>query len=72
MVTWHKVVAHGERALNHLVIPCDRFNELPKGSDRHEQFAFWTDHTKTEDKNDKHVAFMTDSKASAFLVQKPL
>ncbi len=55
----------------HLVIPCDRFKELPKGSAGSEQFAFWTDHMKTEDKDDKHVTFMTDSKAAAILVQQP-
>ena len=46
----------------HLVIPCDRFRELPKGNNRQEQFTFWTDHMKPEDKVDKRVTFMTDSK----------
>ena len=48
----------------HLVIPCDRFKELPSGSASTEQFAFWTDH-KT-DNGGKHVTFMTDS-----VVQQP-
>jgi len=43
----------------HLVIPCDRFKELPSGSASAEQFAFWTDHRT--DKGGKHVTFMTDS-----------
>ena len=32
----------------HLVIPCDRCKELPKGKKDNEQIAFWTDHTKSE------------------------
>ena len=32
----------------HLVIPCDRFKELPKGKKDVEQIAFWTDHSKPE------------------------
>ncbi len=48
----------------HLVIPCDRFKELPSGSANTEQFAFWTDH-KT-DNGGKQVTFMTDS-----VVQQP-
>ena len=32
----------------HLVIPCDRFSELPKENERHEQIAFWTDNTTSE------------------------
>ncbi len=32
----------------HLVIPCDRFEELPTGSNEEMQIAFWTDHTKPE------------------------
>jgi hypothetical protein len=32
----------------HLVIPCDRFAELPSGSASAEQFAFWTDHSVSQ------------------------
>ena len=32
----------------HLVIPCDRFAELPKGKNNTEQISFWTDHSKSE------------------------
>ena len=32
----------------HLVIPCDRFEELNKNKNNTEQISFWTDHTKQE------------------------
>jgi hypothetical protein len=30
----------------HLVIPCDRFAELPKNKKAEDQLTFWTDHTQ--------------------------
>ena len=32
----------------HLVIPCDKFEELNKNKTNTEQISFWTDHTKQE------------------------
>jgi hypothetical protein len=29
----------------HLVVPCDRFDELPKTGDRKSEIAFWTDNS---------------------------
>jgi hypothetical protein len=36
----------------HLVIPCDRFAELPKNKKSEDQLTFWTDHTQPPNKNE--------------------